>query len=366
MAHQFFFNPFILDNLPAPSVGFDVVQDVSEPRLRMYVTSRGVKTFFVRKRVHGRDKRIIIGNYPDIDIETARGAVPEILAAAQEKPRTHRKKISLKKFLEIYLEKRVRRNSVSRDKLERAIANHLGPILDKNISDILLEQRKLLKSRGFSDAELGSWDFTFEEKVNQDWSKKWKEKWDITRVSDKLVVVPDWLEYIPKKDEAVIRLEPGCAFGTGTHQTTQLCMKAIEKYMPRNSEVADIGTGSGILAVCAMKFGAKSAFGCDNDETVIDVARENAIKNNVECTFELNTADKIHKQYDFVLANILHNVLAEIMGDLKAIMKDGAYLVLSGILDEKKDIVLAAIKRENLELVEEMHQDQWVALVVKK
>ena len=237
---------------------------------------------------------------------------------------------------------------------------------DKNISDILLKQRKLLKSRGFSDAELGSWDFTFEEKVNQDWSKKWKEKWDITRVSDKLVVVPDWLEYIPKKDEAVIRLEPGCAFGTGTHQTTQLCMKAIEKYMPRNSEVADIGTGSGILAVCAMKFGAKSAFGCDNDETVIDVARENAIKNNVECTFELNTADKIHKQYDFVLANILHNVLAEIMGDLKAIMKDGAYLVLSGILDEKKDIVLAAIKRENLELVEEMHQDQWVALVVKK
>ena len=136
MAHQFFFNPFILDNLPAPSVGFDVVQDVSEPRLRMYVTSRGVKTFFVRKRVHGRDKRIIIGNYPDIDIETARGAVPEILAAAQEKPRTHRKKISLKKFLEIYLEKRVRRNSVSRDKLERAIANNLGPILDKNISDI--------------------------------------------------------------------------------------------------------------------------------------------------------------------------------------------------------------------------------------
>ena len=158
---------------------------------------------------------------------------------------------------------------------------------DKNISDILLEQRKLLKSRGFSDAELGSWDFTFEEKVNQDWSKKWKEKWDITRVSEKLVVVPDWLEYIPKKDEAVIRLEPGCAFGTGTHQTTQLCMKAIEKYMPRNSEVADIGTGSGILAVCAMKFGAKSAYGCDIDETVIDVPNENRLK---VCSVRRNSA----------------------------------------------------------------------------
>lgn len=136
MAHQFFFNPFILDNLPAPNTGFDVVQDISEPRLRMYVTSRGVKTFFVRKRVHGRDKRIIIGNYPNVDIEYARNAVPQILENAMQKPRVHRKKITLKKFLDIYLEKRVRRNSTSRYKLERAIARHLTQILDKNMSDI--------------------------------------------------------------------------------------------------------------------------------------------------------------------------------------------------------------------------------------
>ena len=101
MAHQFFFNPFILDNLPAPSVGFDVVQDLSEPRLRMYITSRGVKTFFVRKRVHGRDRRIIIGNYPDVDIETARGTVPEILARAMQQPPQHRRKITFQKFLNI-------------------------------------------------------------------------------------------------------------------------------------------------------------------------------------------------------------------------------------------------------------------------
>lgn len=136
MAHQFFFNPFILDNLPAPNTGFDVVQDISEPRLRMYVTSRGVKTFFVRKRVHGRDKRIIIGNYPTVDIEDARNAVHQILENAMQKPRVHRKKITLKKFLDIYLEKRVRRNSTSRYKLERAIARHLTQILDKNMSDI--------------------------------------------------------------------------------------------------------------------------------------------------------------------------------------------------------------------------------------
>lgn len=136
MAHQFFFNSFILDNLPPPATGFDVVQDISEPRLRMYVTSRGVKTFFVRKRVHGRDKRIIIGNYPTMDIEDARSAVPDILESAMQKPRLRRKKITLKKFLDIYLNARVRRNSVSRDKLERAIARHLVPILDKNLDDI--------------------------------------------------------------------------------------------------------------------------------------------------------------------------------------------------------------------------------------
>lgn len=236
-----------------------------------------------------------------------------------------------------------------------------------DVETILTEQRAILKSRGFSDEELGSWEFSYVEKENEDWSKKWKEKWDVTHVTDRITVVPDWIEYTPKFDnEVIIKLEPGCAFGTGTHSTTQLCMMAIEKYMPQRAEVADIGMGSGILAICAKKFGAKSAYGCDNDDTVIDVAIENAQKNNVECEFELNTADKLSKQFDFVLANILHNVLAEIMGDLKAIMKDGAYMVLSGILDEKKPVVLEAIKKHNLELIEEMHQNQWVALVVKK
>ncbi len=245
--------------------------------------------------------------------------------------------------------------------------SHSEPVSEAHVKNILSEQRELLKSRGFSDEELGSWEFVYSEKENEDWSKKWKEKWDVTNVSDRITVVPDWIEYTPEhEDEVIIKLEPGCAFGTGTHATTQLCMKAIEKYMPQNADVADIGMGSGILAICAKKFGAKSAYGCDNDETVIDVAIENAQKNNAECKFELNTADKISKQFDFVLANILHNILAEIMCDLKSIMKGGAYLVLSGILDEKKQVVLDAIKKYNLELVEEMHQNQWVALVVQK
>ena len=235
------------------------------------------------------------------------------------------------------------------------------------VETVLKEQRELLKSRGFSDEELGSWDFVYSEKENEDWSKKWKEKWDVTHVSDRITVVPDWIDYNPKRnDEVIIKLEPGCAFGTGTHSTTQLCMKAIEKYMQQNADVADIGMGSGILAICAKKFGANYVYGCDNDETVIDVAKENAIKNGVECEFELNTADKISRKFDFVLANILHNVLAEIMGDLKAIMKNEAFMVLSGILDEKKSFVLDAVKSYNMELVEEMHQNQCVALVIRR
>ena len=236
-----------------------------------------------------------------------------------------------------------------------------------DIERILAEQREILKSRGLSDNDLGSWEYSFEEKQNEDWSKKWKEKWDITHVSDRITIIPDWLEYEPKRqDEVMIRLEPGCAFGTGTHQTTQLCMKALEKYLPSEAEVADIGMGSGILAICAMKLGAKSAYGCDIDDTVIDVAKENAKKNNVNCDFELGTADKINRKFDFILANILHNVLNDIMGDLKNLMNNNAYLVLSGILDEKKQVVLNAVKRENLSITEEMHQDQWVCFVVQK
>ena len=234
------------------------------------------------------------------------------------------------------------------------------------ISNVLTSQRNLLRARGLSDEELGSWEFSVQKKPNEDWSKKWKEKWDVTHVSDRITVVPDWIEYSPhREDEVIIKLEPGCAFGTGTHQTTQLCMKAIEKYMPSNAKMVDIGTGSGILAICASKFGASEVYGCDNDPTVIDVAKENAFKNDAECTFELNTADKITEKFDFICANILHNVLAEIMGNLKNIMKDGATMVLSGILDEKKPVVIDAVKKYNLTLLEEAHQDQWVALIVK-
>ncbi len=240
--------------------------------------------------------------------------------------------------------------------------------INENPIEVLKTERELLKSRGFTDEELGSWEITLDEKENQDWSKKWKEKWTVTHVTDKIAVVPSWLSYTPTKEsEIIITLDPGCAFGTGTHQTTQLCMKALEKYLKKGDKMADIGTGSGILAILAKKLGAACAYGCDNDPTVIDVARENAEKNHEkDCVFELKTADKLSEKYDFVCANILHNVLYEIMGDLKNIMKDNGILSLSGILDEKKDVVLEAIKREGLNIIDTITQDQWVSYVVTK
>lgn len=235
-----------------------------------------------------------------------------------------------------------------------------------DVENVLDLYREEFLSRGLTDEELGSWDFELEEKKSEDWSQKWKEKWDVTHVTDKIAVVPDWIDYVPKKGEVIIKLEPGCAFGTGTHQTTQLCMKALEKYMKPNDKVADIGMGSGILSILAKKLGASYVYGCDTDDTVIEVAKENAKKNGVDAIFELGTADKVNENFDFVCANILHFVLAEIMGDLKNLMKKGAIMSLSGILDEKKQMVIDAYEKENLELVEEIHQDQWTSFVVKR
>jgi len=232
---------------------------------------------------------------------------------------------------------------------------------------IKLKKQELL-SKGFSEKELGSWECKLIEKKDEDWSKKWKENWDVTHISQRVVVVPSWLNYEPEKDEIIISLDPGCAFGTGTHQTTQLCVVAMEQFLEKveNKNVADIGMGSGILSVIAKKFGANYVYGCDIDPTVLDVANENATKNNVNCVFELNTADKINQTFDFVCANILHNVLYDIMPDLKNIVKDNGLIALSGIMDNKKDIVLEAIDKNNLKIVKTNVMTPWISYVVQK
>ncbi len=236
------------------------------------------------------------------------------------------------------------------------------------IQKIFSNAKEELKEEGFTDEELGEWTVTAQKVINQDWSQKWKEHWKPTRASEHVVICPSWEECSHKKDEVLITLDPGSAFGTGTHATTQLCIQAIEKYLKKGDEMADIGTGSGILAITAIKFGATHAVAIDNDPLVIDVAQDNAQVNGVynKIDFSHATADMLSEQFDFVCANILHNVLAEIMGDLKNIMKPKAHMVLSGILDEKKPVVLEAIEKHSLNVTEILHQDQWVAIVVQK
>lgn len=241
-----------------------------------------------------------------------------------------------------------------------------------DIQKIFYDAREDLIEKGFTEEELGSWSIDAKKVVNQDWSKKWKEHWKPTRASEHIVICPSWEDYALKKDEILIHLDPGSAFGTGTHATTQLCIQAIEKYMKPGDFVADIGTGSGILAIAALKCGASCAVGIDNDPLVIEVAIDNAQVNNAlnKIEFKHETADELLKthseKFDFVAANILHNVLAEIMGDLKALMKTGAYMVLSGILDEKKQVVFDSIEKHGLSVVETLKQENWVAIVVRK
>ena len=236
------------------------------------------------------------------------------------------------------------------------------------IQKVFDHAKEELKEEGFTDEELGSWEISAQKVINQDWSQKWKEHWKPTKASDHVIICPSWEECTPQKDEVLVTLDPGSAFGTGTHATTQLCIRAIEKYLKQGDDLADIGTGSGILAITGIKFGAAHAVAIDNDPLVIDVAQDNAQVNGVfnKIDFSCATADMICEQFDFVCANILHNVLAEIMGDLKAIMKPSSYMVLSGILDEKKPIVLEAIENHGLKIVETMTQEQWVGIVVQK
>ena len=235
-----------------------------------------------------------------------------------------------------------------------------------DIQKIFYDAKDSLTELGFTDEELGEWSVQVKKVINQDWSKKWKEHWKPTRASEHVIICPTWEECRIGKDEILINLDPGSAFGTGTHATTQLCIRAIEKYMPEGAVMADIGTGSGILAITAVKCGAKHAIGVDNDPLVIDVAIDNAQVNHVYSKIEFfhKTADELHEQFDFIAANILHNVLADIMGDLKKLMKPDARMVLSGILDEKQQVVLEAVKKHGLNVIEILTQENWVAIVV--
>ena len=237
----------------------------------------------------------------------------------------------------------------------------------KEIETIIKQAYEQLTKNGCSKEYLGSWNVHVKEIENQDWSQKWKENWQPTKISDKITICPSWIPYKKAPSEIVINIDPGIAFGTGTHATTQICVLALEKYMKKDSTVADIGTGTGILSIIASKLGAKNVLGIDNDEVTIPVAKENAKINNISnCTFKNCEINGITEKFDFITANILHNVLVDIMGDLVRIMKDDSKVVLSGILNTKANVVKNAIDKYNLNIKETIELDQWIGFVVEK
>jgi ribosomal protein L11 methyltransferase len=188
------------------------------------------------------------------------------------------------------------------------------------------------------------------------------------KIGNKIVICPSWEQYKLNENEIKIELDPGSAFGTGTHPTTRLCIIALEKYLKQNDTVADVGTGSGILAISAVKLGAKSVIGVDNDPSVIEVAQENADKNNCsdKCAFYEGSAKDIKGQYDVVVSNILAEIIVSIMNDLISLMKTGGKIILSGIITQRADMVKQAAENSGLKIIETLIEEDWVAIIAEK
>jgi ribosomal protein L11 methyltransferase len=202
----------------------------------------------------------------------------------------------------------------------------------------------------------------------KDWTEQWKKGYEIRKISRRLVIVPSWKDYLPKPGEVVVTMDPGMAFGTGLHPTTRLCLIALEKYLKTGQRVLDVGTGSGILAITAVKFGAGSVDAIDIESVAIEVAGRNAVQNGVANRVTLQTGmlkdlgTKISPA-DLVLVNILAYTIIKMLPELKANLKPGGHIITSGILNEYAPDVEAAMKKEGLEIVEVLQEDDWVSLV---
>ncbi len=240
---------------------------------------------------------------------------------------------------------------------------------EKEIQQKLFEKRDSLLEYGFSKEDLGDWICLFSLVEDESWADNWKKYWDVQKIGQKTVICPSWIEYSPKSDEIKIELDPGSAFGTGTHPTTRLCIRELEKYVNYETTAVDVGCGSGILSIAANMLGAKEVDGVDIDPDSIRVSEENAQINAVECNFWQGTAVDVKAQYDVVVANILAHVIVDIMSDLKKISKDNAILIFSGIIEEKAQDVLASMKKHGISLISQAIEpgngENWVCIVGK-
>jgi ribosomal protein L11 methyltransferase len=206
----------------------------------------------------------------------------------------------------------------------------------------------------------------------EEWAEAWKRFFGVERVGRRLVVCPTWIDYAPRAEEVVIRLDPGMAFGTGQHPTTRLCLEALESRLRPGQEVLDLGTGSGILAIAAALLGAARVIALDNDPVAVGVARQNVAVNGVEGRVQVLEGslgatgplpDAGASRFDMVLANISAAGITEAAPALARALAPGGTLIVSGIGDASVDICRGALEKAGLAILEQADRDGWCALI---
>jgi len=202
-----------------------------------------------------------------------------------------------------------------------------------------------------------------------DWADSWKEHFHVVRVGRRFVIRPSWRDYLPSGDDLVIDIDPGLAFGSGLHPTTQLCLQIFEDMSWRKQSVFDVGTGSGILSIAARQLGAGQIRAVDVDEVAVRVAEENFARNGLAEKIDLavgSAADAGGQQWQLVVANILAHILVKLMPDLAAALAPGGQLILSGMIAEQEAAIKTAAAAQGLHIVDRRVEEDWVALIAAR
>ncbi len=201
-----------------------------------------------------------------------------------------------------------------------------------------------------------------------DWADNWKNFFKVTEIGERLVICPSWETYDNKQSKTVLKIDPGAAFGTGTHATTSLCLGLLEKYVEKGSSVLDIGSGSGILSIASVLLGAERADGVDIDPTAVKVAKENAELNGVDKSVNYivgDLADKISGKYNVVCANIVADIIIKLNANIKKYMEKDAVYITSGIIDIREKDVLESFEKCGLVIVDALRKENWCAFALK-
>lgn len=201
----------------------------------------------------------------------------------------------------------------------------------------------------------------------EDWQNAWKKYYHAMDIGKRLAIVPGWEEY--QTERTVITMDPGMAFGTGTHETTSLCLETLDEIVQGSERVLDIGTGSGILAIAALKLGARVAEGVDIDPMCVRTAGENAQRNGVQDRFTVlvgDLSDKASGEYNIITANIVASAILSLAPHVPALMAPGARFIASGIIDERRDEVLEGLKANGLDPIQVKEKRGWVCIICRK